>query len=284
MTTDRNPQSQTLARSAPHTRAALLLGALTATAAMLLPPPAAAGMCEGFGPQTPRDISQTAGSNSINYGPAPDIAEMNLCNIHLHENAEHRGPGFNIYAGRGDADGIGGGYECGIAQSLTAAELSPPKVNHCSGLQTGDTVEVHWVFSSCDIEPGAGLGACSSAACANPTLRVEAQVFTLVNDPNALSFDDLRYAGPDASGRHQPKALPTNTGEPVEFFGSTTGPKYDASTQCSPLQVHWSVRPQCAKLDINSLSAWCESNVFEESAPHGVRALVTHPALLSPIQ
>jgi hypothetical protein len=53
---------------------------------------------------------------------------------------------------------------------------------------------------------------------------------------------------------------------------------------CSPLQVTWSVRPHCARLDINSLHAWAEGkNVFKEVESHGVRPLVTAPELLSAI-
>lgn len=40
----------------------------------------------------------------------------------------------------------------------------------------------------------------------------------------------------------------------------------------------------CAKLDINSVAKWCESNEFEEDHAHGVRKLVTEPALLSEIK
>ena len=64
---------------------------------------------------------------------------------------------------------------------------------------------------------------------------------------------------------------------------NTTGPSYTEET-CSPLQVTWSVRPRCARLDISSLSAWCADNVFEEGHAHGVRELVTDPALLAPIE
>ena len=49
-------------------------------------------------------------------------------------------------------------------------------------------------------------------------------------------------------------------------------------------EVTWSVRPDCAKLDINSLHAWASGgNVFEEDYAHGVRPLVTEPELLAPI-
>ena len=242
----------------------------------------AGDVCVGYGPQTPRDIDSAAGANYRDFSLAPSYTKMNLCNIHMHVNAEHKGSDFPIYAGPGE-DGIGGGYQCLISQDLTPAELREPAVNHCGNVKPGDTIEVHWVHSSCDVSPGKGLGSCLSDACANPDLRVETQVFTLVNDPNALDFADFSYAGNVVAGLHQVRSLPSNTGEPVEFLGSTTGPSYTEKT-CSPLQVSWSVRPKCAKLDINSLSRWCESNVFEEDHGHGVRQLVTDPRLLSPIE
>ncbi|TQV85765.1 cadmium carbonic anhydrase [Exilibacterium tricleocarpae] len=239
----------------------------------------AAEACVGFGPQTPRDIDSAVGTNPRAFSMAPSYQTMNLCNIHFHANAEHKAKDFSIYAG----DGVNGGYQCNVSKSLSRAELKAPKVNHCKGIKPGDTIEVHWVHSSCDVKPGKGLGSCLSEQCANPDLRVETQVFTVVNDTNALDFADFSYAGNRAKGYHQAKALPSGTGEPVQFQGSTTGPSYTEAT-CSPLQVSWSVRPQCAKLDINSLSKWCENNVFEEDYAHGVRKLVTNPKLLSEIK
>lgn len=240
-----------------------------------------AEVCVGYGPQTPRDIDSAAGANDRLFSLAPAYTKMNLCNIHMHVNAEHKGSDFPVYAGAG-TDGIGGGYQCLISQSLSKAELAEPKVNHCGNVKPGDTIEVHWVHSSCDVSPGKGLGSCLSESCANPDLRVETQVFTLVNDPDALDFADFSYAGNVVAGLHQVRSLPTNTGDPVEYLGSTTGPAY-TEQKCSPLQVSWSVRPMCAKLDINSLSDWCADNVFEEGAAQGGRELVTDPRLLSPI-
>ena len=133
------------------------------------------------------------------------------------------------------------------------------------------------------MKPGKSLGSCLSDGCANPNLRVEAQVFTVVNDSSALNFMDYVYDGNMVNGYHQAKALPTDTGKPVEFAGSTTGPKY-TEQKCSPLLVSWSVRPKCAKVDINSLSEWCENNVFEENHAHGVRKLVTNTKLLDEIE
>jgi len=248
----------------------------------LLPVDSETNACQGFGPQTPRDIDSTAGKNKRIFSLAPDYKEMNLCNIHFHKHAEHKAKAFSIYAGPGKK-GHGGGYQCNISKTLSKAELSKPKADACNGLEPGDTIEVHWVHSSCDITPGKGLGSCLSESCANPNLRVETQVFTLVNDASAINFSDLSYDGGKENGYHQAKAIPSKTGLPVVFTGSTTGPKYNDQT-CSPLQVTWSVRPDCAKVDINSVGKWCESNVFEEDHAHGVRKLVTHPDLLSEIE
>tara|TARA_R110002110_G_scaffold415860_1_gene658723 strand:+ start:43508 stop:44287 length:780 start_codon:yes stop_codon:yes gene_type:complete len=237
--------------------------------------------CVGYGPQTPRDIDSLHGENMRAFSLAPDYNEMNLCNIHFHQNAEHKAKDFAIYAGEGK-DGVGGGYMCADSQNLSKAELKAPKKDICNGLKPGDTIEVHWVHSSCDVKPGPTLGACLADSCANPDLRVETQVFTLVNDSSALDFNKFSYDGNKVNGFHQAKSLDFNTGAPVEFAGSTTGPKFTEQT-CSPLQVSWSVRPQCAKLDINTVGKWCESNVFEEDSAHGVRKLVVNPKLLSEI-
>lgn len=243
--------------------------------------------CEGFGPQTPRDIDSRVGENRRVFTMAPDYRQMNLCNIHFHKNAEHKASAFSVYAGEGDGHGHESGYLCNASKQLNAAELAPAAKPICKGehgaLKPGDTIEVHWVYSSCDVKPGQGLGACLSASCANPALRVETQVFTVVNDPKALDFTTLDYGGGLVDGYHQAKAIPSNTGTPVQFLGSTTGPKYTEQA-CSPLQVTWSVRPNCAKVDINSVGRWCEQNAFGEDHAHGVRKLVTNPKLLSTIQ
>lgn len=236
-------------------------------------------VCEGFGPQTPRDIDSVKGTNKRLFSLAPEYQSMNLCNIHFHQNAEHKAADFSILAGEGDKRG----YQCNISKSLSQKELRPVSGDVCNGLAPGDTIEVHWVHSSCDVTPGKGLGSCLSDTCANPNLRVETQVFTLVNDDTAPSFNDYAYDGNTVNGYHQAKSIPNNTGKPVEFLGSTTGPSYSQQT-CSPLQVSWSVRPTCAKLDINSVAKWCESNAFEEDHAHGVRKLVVDPRLLSEIE
>ncbi len=242
--------------------------------------PTAGPACVGFGPQAPRDIDSGGGENRSVFSLAPGYQRMNLCNIHFHSPAEHKAKDFSILVSDGD-HGHGGGFQCDISKSLSESELKAPAENHCKDLRPGDTIEVHWVYSSCDVKPGKGLGSCLSQQCSNPNLRVEAQVFTVVNDPKALNFMDYAYRGNIVNGYPQAKALPQDTGTPVQYLGSTTGPQYSEST-CSPLQVTWSVRPQCAKVDINSVSKWCKDNVFREDHAHGIRKLVVNPQLLAP--
>jgi len=239
-----------------------------------------AEVCEGYGPQTPRDISSKAGSNAGTLTRAPSSEDMNLCNIHFHTQAEHKGPGFSVSAGGGEF----GGFKCNETPSLTKAELEDPTQGHgaCHGVKPGDTVEMHWVYTSCDVMPGEGLGSCLSDKCLNPQLRVETQVFLVVNDPNAADFASFTYDGNIVNALHQSKSLPTGTGKPIIFQGSTTGPQF-TEKKCSPLQATWSVRPSCKKIDVASLNKWCEGNVFNEDRARGIRQLVTSPELLSTI-
>lgn len=236
-------------------------------------------LCVGMGPQTPRDISSAIGLNSVTFPKAPPSGAMNLCNIHTHTNAEHKGPGFSIFVDASD----NGGYACNETSDLTDAELEPAPGAY-QGVVPGQTIEVHWVHTTCDASPGEGLGACVPEGCADPLLRVEAQTFLVVNDPNALDFTEMAEVIEEKGGFYQAAAIPSDTGTPVTFPGSTTGPSYTQAV-CSPAQVTWNVRPMCAKLDINSLNKWAEEgNVFNETKSHGVRQLVTAPELLSPIE
>lgn len=236
----------------------------------------AQALCVGYGPQTPRDITNLNGTNPVVFDTAPNYQRMNLCNIHFHKNAEHKGPEFDEYKGPGKF----GGFACNNHKDLTFKQLHTKAPVKCKDLKAGDTVEIHWVFTSCDVDPGAGLGSCLSDKCANPQLRVEAEVFKVVNDNNAIKFQSMGYAW-RINGYHQPEFLSAINGT-VEFLGSTTGPSFSESVY-SPLQVTWNVRPTCKLMDINSLSNWCEDNIFEEEAAQGVRELVTAPELLSEI-
>ncbi|BAJ00608.1 delta-class carbonic anhydrase [Shewanella violacea] len=235
---------------------------------------------KGYGPQSPRDIDTIQGSNQRIFGEAPDYTEMNLCNIHFHINAEHKGGEFTKYAGNGDGHGYNSGYQ--YTGKLSKKELTPLKnkigVSKHGSLHPGDTIEVHYVHSTAQVGPGATLGSCLSEANSNPQLRVETQVFVLVNDTKAMSFMELTKLGMK-NGLNQALNIPSNTGKPVQYEGSTTGPGYNEIA--SPLQVSWSVRPQVMKVDIHTVGKWLEGNAFDEDHAHGVRNLVVNPALLS---
>ena len=269
------PETDVAADAAPAAAA----DTASEVAAEAAPEPAGEELCVDMGPQTPRDIASLAGLNTVTFPFAPPASEMNLCNIHTHTNAEHRGPGFSVFVS--DADD--GGYACNETADLSEAELAPSEGAY-AGVEPGDTIEVHWVHTTCAATPGEGLGACVPETCTDPLLRVEAQVFLVVNDPDALDFTAMAYGGHMVDDLHQARMIPATTGEPVLFRGSTTGPSYDQST-CSAAQVTWSVRPQCAGLDINSLHRWAEQgNAFNETQSHGVRQLVTALELLAPIE
>lgn len=239
-------------------------------------------MGAGFGPQSPRDIDSPAGNNSRAFGSAPAYTEMNLCNIHFHENAEHKGGEFTKHAGNGDGHGYGTGYA--YSGHLSAAELAHldmeiGKTEH-GDLVPGDTIEVHYVHTTAQVQPGPTLGSCLSDSIKNPQLRVETQVYVLVNDDKALDFVELTKHAVK-NDVHQAINIPTNTGTPIQYEGSTTGPGYNEKG--SPFQVSWSVRPMVAKVNIKSVDKWFKDNVFDEDHAHGVRNLVVNPDLLSTI-
>ncbi len=231
---------------------------------------------KGFGPQSPRDIDSVTGDNNRVFITAPEYTDMNLCNIHFHKNAEHKGGEFTSYAGNGDGKGYLSGYK--YDGSLTVSELLAPENDICpskhGALLAGDTIEVHYVHSTANVTPGPTLGSCLSDSIKNPQLRVETQVYVLVNDKNALDFQELTKHG-IKNGLNQALNIPNNTGKAVQYAGSTTGPGYNEKG--SPFQVSWSVRPKVAKVNIDTVGEWCKGNTFKEDHAHGVRNLVVNP-------
>lgn len=235
---------------------------------------------KGFGPQAPRDLNAKKGLNKRVFAPAPAYQQMNLCNIHFHKNAEHKGGQFTTFAGYGDGHGFETGYK--YSGKLSAAESKPLDAEVCKGehggMQAGDTIELHYVHSSAQVLPGPTLNSCLSEADANPQLRVEAQVFVLVNSAKAPNFEEFVKTG-EVKGYQQALNIPKNTGTPIQYAGSTTGPAYNEKG--SPLQVSWSVRPKVIKVNAESVDQWCKANIFKEDHAHGARNLVTDPKLLS---
>jgi hypothetical protein len=238
---------------------------------------------KGFGPQAPRDLNSHAGKNRVKFNSAPASSGMNLCNIHFHKNAEHKGGEFTKFAGNGDGHGYQSGYK--YSGHLTAAELTPVDEKICanerSRLFSGDTIEVHYVYSTAQVEPEPSLEVCFNEFIHNPQLRVETQVYVLVNDGNGQNFANLTQYG-IRNNFYQALNIPNTTGLPIQYSGSTTGPDYNEKG--SPLQVTWSIRPKIVKVNIKTVGKWCTENIFKESYGHGVRNLVKNPELLSIIK
>lgn len=238
---------------------------------------------KGFGPQSPRDLAVRKGSNARIFATAPAYQQMNLCNMHFHKNAEHKGGEFTTLAQDDHGHGGYNGYK--YSGKLTASESKPLAEEVCKsehgGLQAGDTIEMHYVHSTAMVTPGPTLNACLNENLSNPQLRVEAQVFVLVNDSKAKNFNELAKVG-QVNGYHQALNIPKTTGQPIQYSGSTTGPSYNVKG--SPLQVSWSVRPRVMKVSAESVGQWCKANNFKEDHAHGVRNLVVNESLLSNIK
>lgn len=203
---------------------------------------------KGYGPQSPRDLAHKNGLNMRAFSTAPKYQKMNLCNIHMHKNAEHKGGEFTVYAGPGDGHGNESGYK--YAGKLSRRESKLLEDGVCKGdhgaLNVGDAIEVHYVHSTAQVKPGVTLAACLSETDTNPQLRVEAQVFVLVNDAKAADFNRLMAVG-ERGGYGQAMHIPRGTGRPIQYAGSTTGPAFNEKG--SPLQVTWSVRPKVLKVN-----------------------------------
>lgn len=87
------------------------------------------------GPQSPRDITRTAGTNTL---PVPDGETPNLCNVHFHEPIEH----------------------AGFAEIPEVEPAAGDPV--CQSVEVGDEVEFHWVYTNCELPetPVQGLDNC----------------------------------------------------------------------------------------------------------------------------
>jgi len=226
------------------------------------------------GPQAPRDIDSNFGTNPNKFRTAFRTSKMNLCDIHYHWNAEHKSAAFSVKVDTGnDHSGFAVVAPASTDPEVRAANdishlLGPDA--HEIGVMVGDTIEVHFVHTSCNVKyeelnPDNGLGNCSTSVCANPQLRVVAQVFKVVDEH--ADVDDLSHPMAHADGR-------------VIYNGSTTGSKYN-NGHCSPLQVTWDVKKTAATISAHGLAHW--SHEHKQHA-HAVRELVTHDDLLSPIK
>ena len=227
------------------------------------------------GPQAPRDIDSRTGTNTTQFRTTYKTNKMNLCDVHYHWNAEHKSAAYSMFVGIEDSEHSGWAIvEPASTDPVYRAEHDIAHLLegdvHDLGVIVGDTIEVHSVHTSCDVNynelhPENGLGNCSTSVCANPQLRVIAQVFKVV-DHNA-DVSDL-----DQPMKHHDKR--------IVYKGSTNGAEHN-NDHCSPLQVTWDVKKTAATIDAHGLAEWSHKR---EQHAHGVRELVTRGELLSPIK
>jgi len=275
-------------KKALHISLALLIGmgiSSTASADSTSAPTGAdANQCVAAGPQAPRDIDSEKGENPTIFKDANKTEKMNLCNVHYHRNAEHKSEDYSIFVDTSYStapgevvNGMGehSGWAC---EEPLYGENDSERITPSTALP-GDTVEVHWVYTSCDVDyaelnPHDGLGACMTATCANPQLRVVAQIFEVEEDGG--------YSDMSEPEDHSDKT--------VVYSGSTTGPGY-SEEHCSPYQVTWDVKKTCGTINEHALHAWGNEEleiggqiIERHEHAHGVRTLVTSKELLSKIK
>jgi len=80
-------------------------------------------------------------------------------------------------------------------RAFTDGELAPTAAvceSKYGALNPADTIEVHYVYATADIESGSTLGACLSDSVMNPQLRVEVVVMALVNDSSAKAVSLMK--------------------------------------------------------------------------------------------
>jgi len=225
------------------------------------------------GPQAPRDIDSAWGSNTTQFKTANNIDKMNLCDIHYHWNAEHKSAAYSTFVSTGNDHSGWAVIAPASTDPKERAENDIGGEEHPIGVMVGDTIEVHFVHTTCNVkyeelEPKNGLNNCVSEVCANPQLRVVAQVFKVVDDEHEhADVTDLDHPMKHDDAR-------------VVYTGSTTGSKYN-NDHCSPFQVTWDVKKTPATISAHGLAHW--SHEHDQHA-HAVRELVTHDDLLSPIR
>ncbi len=118
--------------------------------------------------------------------------------MHFHRNAEHKAAAYSTYV----KDGDNSGWAC---QESAAERIGKDHVEYkgCEGITEGDTIEIHYVHTTCDTETkgvtplGGGLSACLTTMCPNPQLKVVAQVFVLQkNGEFKFSDSPIKHSDP----------------------------------------------------------------------------------------
>ena len=223
--------------------------------------------CRDAREQAPIDVSATAAmgamaSETWKRAMVNDVRGMVLVNVHFHVPAEHRSEGE--YSTREVSET---GFSCDEdATPRTDGEASSDAFAHCENVALGDTVELHWVYSTGG-ERGAeisdGLGS-AFATQRNPLIVVRAQVFRVTNGGDGAYDDDAKslLSGWNAS-------IVTDA---LQYIGSTTGSKYDSIDKCSPYAVTWHVDRKCHDISARKIDEMCGEMKRTYSMTEDIRA------------
>ncbi len=243
--------------------------------------------------------------------PYTEVEGMCVVNVHWHLAAEHKNagtydiPGAEWIAkhdgGRKPAGGIEAGNFCPGFDASDPKFTTDYEFEHCTNMKVGYTYEVHWPYSNlgmcgtpwqyqspfmngvlCKANAG-GLSPADAVASVFDTkstkIGVQAQVFTVVNDP--------AYDLPDWDSM---KGWNTALAEDVAIYqGSTTGLK-DGNKVCTSTggMVTWQVDRGCHLISAKAFDNLCrimkeqKSDMSGDVYPHNSRK-TTAPAITTDV-
>jgi len=222
--------------------------------------------------------------------------EMCPVNVHWHLGAEHLsvgefdeiGSGPNTKPGdlhrklAGEKD-VRGGFRCHHYDEKDEKFTKEYDWQHCSGMQVGETYEVHW--------PHSAAGACGAVnqyqtpfldgvlcrievlgdlSRLHQQIGVQSQVFTIVNDESFFYPDLMR--GMVVDGK---------MGKDItKYTGSTTGTSRNNQICSAYSPITWHVDRKCHMISASSFDKMCadmkaqRDDMSDDLHPHGSRELV----------
>ena len=210
--------------------------------------------------------------------------DAGLCpvNVHWHTGTEHYSLGEYDETGEGPIDFHEGrlGFQCKYYDEDDPKFTTPYKWEHCIGMTTGQTYEVHWPHSSAGMchtpwqyqTPFYDGVFCHEVTNSSQQVGVQSQIFTVVNDEEYF-YPDL-FTGmlvDEEAGKGVDLAI---------YTGSTTGTQRN-NYICSPFSpITWQVDRKCHLISASSFDKMCgemkqqADNMDDDLYAHGARELV----------
>lgn len=144
----------------------------------------------GRSSRSSRDIDLAGAEHSRIFPMERRLQKMKPCNLHFHEQAEHKKDDFTTHAGKGDDHGIGPGVRFDEDLAKTKRQPNAREANASTYWEpvSGDAIEIHSVHNTAQPLPGSRLGACRPETILNPELRVEPIVAVCPNDAEEAFF------------------------------------------------------------------------------------------------